>query len=140
LAAARPDGQKLNRADYRRDTLATALGSKTFRDTHDYSAWEDPPRIQFKPKPAPTPRVGNAGAATCPSDEPATITEGAGSEFPWKFWSLSWPSATAGEHTITSRATDTAGNVQPAMTDPRIANKKTYWESNGQITRRVQIS
>ena len=26
--------------------------------------------------------------------------------------------ATPGEHTITSRATDTAGNVQPAMTDP----------------------
>ena len=32
------------------------------------------------------------------------------------------------------------GNVQPAMTDPRIANKKTYWESNGQITRRVNIA
>src|SRR5215216_2112553 len=70
---------------------------------------------------------------------PATITEGAGAEYAWKFWSLSWPNATPGEHTITSRATDTAGNVQPAMTDPKIANKKTYWESNGQITRRVQI-
>jgi DMSO/TMAO reductase YedYZ molybdopterin-dependent catalytic subunit len=70
---------------------------------------------------------------------PATITEGAGAEFAWKFWSLSWPNAAPGEHTLTSRATDTAGNVQPAMTDPQIANKKTYWESNGQITRRVQI-
>ena len=45
----------------------------------------------------------------------------------------------AGEHTVTSRATDTAGNVQPAPNDPAIANKRTYWESNGQITRRVQI-
>jgi DMSO/TMAO reductase YedYZ molybdopterin-dependent catalytic subunit len=70
---------------------------------------------------------------------PATITEGAGAEFSWKFWSLPWPNAAPGEHTITSRATDTAGNVQPPMDDPRIANKKTYWESNGQITRRVQI-
>ena len=70
---------------------------------------------------------------------PATITEGAGAEFAWKLWSLSWPGAAPGEHTVTSRATDTAGNVQPAMTDPSIANKKTYWESNGQITRRVNI-
>ena len=71
---------------------------------------------------------------------PATIDEGMGSEFAWKLWSLSWPGVTPGEHTITSRATDTAGNVQPAMTDPRIANKLTYWESNGQITRRVQVA
>jgi DMSO/TMAO reductase YedYZ molybdopterin-dependent catalytic subunit len=71
---------------------------------------------------------------------PATITEGAGSEYAWNFWSLPWPNATAGEHTVTSRATDTAGNVQPATTDPVIANKKTYWESNGQITRRVNIA
>jgi DMSO/TMAO reductase YedYZ molybdopterin-dependent catalytic subunit len=70
---------------------------------------------------------------------PATIDEGMGSAFAWKLWSLSWPNAMPGVHTVTSRATDTAGNVQPAMDDPRIANKRTYWESNGQITRRVQI-
>jgi hypothetical protein len=70
---------------------------------------------------------------------PATIDEGMGSDFAWKLWSLSWPNAMPGVHTVTSRATDTAGNVQPAMDDPRIANKRTYWESNGQITRRVQI-
>jgi DMSO/TMAO reductase YedYZ molybdopterin-dependent catalytic subunit len=72
--------------------------------------------------------------------QPATITEGAGAEFGWKFWSLDWPNATPGEHTITSRATDTAGNVQPAVTDESIANKRTYWESNGQITRRVNLA
>lgn len=71
---------------------------------------------------------------------PATITEGAGAEFAWEFWSLSWPDAAPGEHTVTSRAIDAAGNVQPAMTDPSIANKRTYWESNGQITRRVNLA
>jgi len=45
-----------------------------------------------------------------------------------------------GEHSVTSRATNVAGDVQPAMTDPRIANKRTYSESNGQITRRVQLA
>ena len=34
---------------------------------------------------------------------------------------------------------DNAGNVQPAKDDPLIANKITYWESNGQITRQVEI-
>ena len=45
----------------------------------------------------------------------------------------------ARRHTITSRAIDTAGMIQPAMDDPVIANKYTYWESNGQVTRRVRI-
>jgi len=71
---------------------------------------------------------------------PATITEGAGADFAWKLWSLSWPDASPGEHAVTSRATDSAGNVQPALTDPSIANKRTYWESNGQITRRVNLA
>jgi DMSO/TMAO reductase YedYZ molybdopterin-dependent catalytic subunit len=71
---------------------------------------------------------------------PATIDEGLGSDFAWKFWSVAWPNPTSGEHSVTSRATDTSGDVQPAMTDPRIANKRTYWESNGQITRRVQVA
>ncbi|MGL4963034.1 MAG: sulfite oxidase [Inquilinus sp.] len=60
------------------------------------------------------------------------------SPFAWRFWHLDW-TATPGEHAITSRAIDAAGNVQPAMDDPMIANKKTYWESNGQIARRVRI-
>jgi hypothetical protein len=47
---------------------------------------------------------------------------------------------TTGEHTITTRAIDTAGNMQPAMDDPRIAKKLTYWESNGQVSRRIRIS
>ena len=59
------------------------------------------------------------------------------SEHSWEIWSLDWDQPSAGEHTVTSRAIDTAGNIQPAMDDPWIANKLTFWESNGQITRRV---
>ena len=68
----------------------------------------------------------------------ATLGESEG-EFAWRSWRLDW-SPTSGEHTITSRAIDAAGNIQPAMDDPLIANKKTYWESNGQITRHIQIA
>jgi hypothetical protein len=60
--------------------------------------------------------------------------------FSWRFWSLDWADAEAGEHAITARAIDTEGNIQPAKDDPLIANKITYWESNGQITRRVRIA
>ena len=68
----------------------------------------------------------------------ATLGESQG-EFAWRSWSLDW-SPTPGEHTVTSRAIDAAGNIQPAPDDPVIANKKTYWESNGQITRQVRIA
>jgi DMSO/TMAO reductase YedYZ molybdopterin-dependent catalytic subunit len=70
----------------------------------------------------------------------ATLDEGVGDRFAWTLWSLDWGRPTAGEHTVTSRAIDAQGNVQPAMDDPTIANKQTYWESNGQITRRVSIA
>jgi DMSO/TMAO reductase YedYZ molybdopterin-dependent catalytic subunit len=61
------------------------------------------------------------------------------SEFAWRSWHLDWSPA-PGEHTVTSRAIDKAGNTQPAMDDPSIASKKTYWESNGQITRHVRVA
>ncbi len=69
--------------------------------------------------------------------QPATLEEHQDSGFTWTFWSLAWGRPSDGEHTITSRAIDDAGNVQPAPDDPLIANKLTFWESNGQITRRV---
>jgi DMSO/TMAO reductase YedYZ molybdopterin-dependent catalytic subunit len=59
--------------------------------------------------------------------------------FSWRLWTLDWPEAESGVHAITSRAIATEGNLQPAKDDPLIANKITYWESNGQITRRVEI-
>ena len=70
----------------------------------------------------------------------AAIDRGADQEFAWKFWHLDWAGPAAGEHKITSRAIDTAGNIQPAMDDPFIAKKHTYWEANGQITRTIKIA
>ncbi len=70
----------------------------------------------------------------------ATIDRSEEEAFAWKIWSLDWNDAAPGEHAITSRAIDTEGQIQPAMDDPRIASKHTYWESNGQITRRVRIA
>jgi DMSO/TMAO reductase YedYZ molybdopterin-dependent catalytic subunit len=61
------------------------------------------------------------------------------SRFAWKFWTLDWGRPAAGEHTIRSRAFDVDGNVQPAPDDPSLAGKVTFWESNGQVTRRVRI-
>jgi DMSO/TMAO reductase YedYZ molybdopterin-dependent catalytic subunit len=60
--------------------------------------------------------------------------------FTWRFWTLPWPTPGAGTHTITSRAIDAAGNVQPAPDDPLLLGKQTYWESNGQISRTVEIT
>jgi DMSO/TMAO reductase YedYZ molybdopterin-dependent catalytic subunit len=71
---------------------------------------------------------------------PATLTEGEGSEYAWTFWTYDWGTPTPGEHTVTSRATDTDGTIQPVPDDPLLAGKQTFWESNGQITRRVSIS
>jgi len=69
-----------------------------------------------------------------------TLEEGVGDPFAWTLWALDWGTPSAGEHTITSRAIDAEGHIQPAMDDPSIAEKLTYWESNGQITRRVRVT
>jgi DMSO/TMAO reductase YedYZ molybdopterin-dependent catalytic subunit len=71
---------------------------------------------------------------------PATIDRSEDAEFAWKIWSLEWANPAPGEHTIVSRAIDTQGNVQPAPDDPRLAKKRTYWESNGQVARRIRIT
>jgi DMSO/TMAO reductase YedYZ molybdopterin-dependent catalytic subunit len=67
------------------------------------------------------------------------VGEDAGSGFAWRRWSLDWGKPAPGEYTIISRASDTRGRVQPAPSEPEIATKLTYWESNGQITRRIHI-
>ena len=69
----------------------------------------------------------------------AQLGQGHGDAFTWTFWHLDWEDPSPGEHDITSRAIDNEGNVQPAPSDPVIANKHTYWESNGQVTRHVRI-
>ncbi len=71
--------------------------------------------------------------------QPATLTEDDGSPYSWVFWTFDWDAPAAGQHTVTSRATDADGNVQPAPDDPFLAGKATFWESNGHITRQIQI-
>ncbi len=60
--------------------------------------------------------------------------------FAWRFWSYEWGAPAAGTHRVTSRAFDVDGNMQPAPNDPFLAARRTYWENNGQITRRVTIA
>jgi hypothetical protein len=54
-------------------------------------------------------------------------------------WMVAPVSPPAGEHRVTSRAFDTDGNLQPPPDDPYLSSRRTYWENNGQITRRVRI-
>jgi DMSO/TMAO reductase YedYZ molybdopterin-dependent catalytic subunit len=70
----------------------------------------------------------------------ASIDRSEEADHAWRVWSADWERPAPGEHRITSRAVDFEGHVQPAMDDPVIANKRTYWESNGQVTRRVLVS
>jgi len=60
-------------------------------------------------------------------------------DYSWVFWHFDWRMPASGEHAIRSRAFDIDGNVQPAPDDPYLRSKRTYWESNGQITRRVLL-
>jgi DMSO/TMAO reductase YedYZ molybdopterin-dependent catalytic subunit len=57
----------------------------------------------------------------------------------WTFWNYDWPKPQTGEHTLVSRAIDVDGNVQPGAKDPAIALKKTYWEANQQVVRKIVI-
>jgi len=59
--------------------------------------------------------------------------------FSWRFWTFDWGTPAPGEHQITSRAIDVDGNIQPAPDDSYLASRRTFWESNGHITRRVLI-
>jgi len=70
----------------------------------------------------------------------AKIDDSETAEFAWRMWSVESIALAAGEHTVTSRAIDAQGHVQPTMDDPSIANKHTYWESNGQVTRGIGIA
>ena len=70
----------------------------------------------------------------------ATIDPEEDAEFAWKIWHLDWNNPTKGEHTVVSRAIDTKGNIQPAADSDYITGKHTYWESNGQIVRKIHIA
>ena len=60
------------------------------------------------------------------------------SKYAWKLFTYEWNGASAGEHTIVSRATDVNGTVQPTSDD--LADKKTFLENNSQHSRTVMIS
>jgi DMSO/TMAO reductase YedYZ molybdopterin-dependent catalytic subunit len=66
-------------------------------------------------------------------------TPGEDAPFAWTLWALDWGAPGAGEHAVTSRATDTAGHVQPAPDDPWVTGNKADWEFSGQVTRRILI-
>src|SRR4051812_1530570 len=61
------------------------------------------------------------------------------SGFAWRFWTFDWGHPTPGDHAVTSRGFDEHGQVQPRPQDPAIANRRTFWENNGEITRHVTI-
>lgn len=60
-------------------------------------------------------------------------------EFAWKIWHYNWHNPSQGTHTIVSRSIDTKGNIQPEGDSAHITDKHTYWESNGQITRKIMV-
>ena len=69
----------------------------------------------------------------------AVLGQGLESPYCWTFWQYEWPEPAPGEHTLVSRVIDGDGNIQPTVDDPEIKLKKTYWEANQQVPRRVRI-
>ncbi len=67
------------------------------------------------------------------------LGQGLDSPHCWTFWSYVWKDPVAGEHTLVSRAIDMRGRSQPTAEDPVIALKKTYWEANQQVPRRIKL-
>jgi DMSO/TMAO reductase YedYZ molybdopterin-dependent catalytic subunit len=58
--------------------------------------------------------------------------------YSWKLFTCRWEGATAGEHTLVSRAIDVEGNEQP--TADELKRKKTFLQDNGQFPRKVRIA
>ena len=71
--------------------------------------------------------------------QPATLDPTTSETYSWKFFNFDWNGATPGEHTITSRVTDTSGFMQPTA-EALSAVKKTFLERNEQLPRTVMIA
>ena len=70
--------------------------------------------------------------------EPATLDPATtGERYGWKFFNYTWNGAMPGEHTVTSRATDVNGYVQP--TAEELGDKLTFLEHNAQTARTLVI-
>jgi DMSO/TMAO reductase YedYZ molybdopterin-dependent catalytic subunit len=68
----------------------------------------------------------------------ATADPATRDKFGWKFYTYTWKGATAGDHTIVSRATDVTGAVQPTEKD--LESKKSFLEQNSQAPRKLKIA
>jgi len=68
---------------------------------------------------------------------PATLAERK-SDFSWILWSLDWTDAVPGNHTLVSRAIDSAGNIQPTEAEWQ-KNMRTVRENNSQWVRTITI-
>jgi DMSO/TMAO reductase YedYZ molybdopterin-dependent catalytic subunit len=69
--------------------------------------------------------------------QPATL-DPSNTKYSWKLFRYQWRNATAGDHTLVSRATDINGVVQP--TTAELSRKKTFLEDNAQFPRKVKIA
>ncbi|MGO7410818.1 hypothetical protein ACCT31_38390, partial [Rhizobium ruizarguesonis] len=52
--------------------------------------------------------------------KPAILDHSEEADHAWKICSSDWENPSPGEHTVTSRAISTTGQIQPAMDDPLI--------------------
>jgi len=68
----------------------------------------------------------------------ATADPSTKEKYGWKFYTLAWKGATAGDHTLISRATDANGKVQPTAEENE--TKKSFLEENSQAPRKVKIA
>ncbi len=126
----RPDGESVWMETSVGRTKLKSLAAKVTRSGDEYriygAAWGAPiQRVE----------VSIDGGAW----QKAVIDPEEDAEFAWNIWHLDWNSPSKGEHTVVSRAIDTKGNIQPAGDSDYITGKHTYWESNGQVVRQVNI-
>ncbi|HSH76595.1 MAG TPA: molybdopterin-dependent oxidoreductase [Longimicrobiales bacterium] len=71
--------------------------------------------------------------------QPATMDPATtGERYGWKFFNYTWNNAAPGEHTVTSRATDADGYVQPTAEELEV--KQTFLEHNAQLPRTLVIT
>ena len=68
----------------------------------------------------------------------ATLDPSTSERYSWKYFTFDWTGATPGEHTVTSRATDTSGYAQP--TEEELGVKQTFLEHNAQLPRTLIIA
>jgi DMSO/TMAO reductase YedYZ molybdopterin-dependent catalytic subunit len=68
----------------------------------------------------------------------AAALDKSNTRYSWKLFSFDWKTATPGEHTLVSRATDVEGTVQPDKAD--LSRKKTFLEDNAQFPRKIMLA